>query len=363
MLDRRALNRALLARQLLLRRAKMPAARAVEHLAGVHAQIPQGPYIGLWTRLEGFRPDELSRLILRRRAVRAAVMRGTLHLVTSRDYRSWRPLVQPVLDRALQGNFRRALEGLDRGAIVAAARTLVETGPLTGAQLAARLRERWPERDARALAYAVQYTLPLVQVPPRGVWGETGPAAWMDAESWLGGPLAPPAAPDAMVLRYLRAFGPATPADVRAWSGLAGAAGVIERLRRKLRVFRDEEGRELLDLPEAPRPGGGVPAPPRLLPFYDNVALGHEDRRRIVGDGDGARLAQSEGLLVGPVLVDGFIGGRWKAVRAGTAVTLTIEPFARLRRDDRAALEEEGARVLAFAAEGCRPRVRVGRPI
>lgn len=362
-MDRRALNRALLARQLLLRRARMPVAKAIEHLAGLQAQVPLGPYVGLWTRLEDFRPDALARLILERRAVRGAAMRGTLHLLTTRDYRAWRPIVQPVLDRALAGNFRRPLAGLDRQAIVAAARALLETATLTGAQLAARLRERWPDRDARALAYAVQYTAALVQVPPRGIWGRTGAAAWATAEAWTGGPLAPPAAPDAMVLRYLRAFGPATAADVRAWSGLAGLADVIARLRPRLRVFRDEQGRELFDLADAPRPGGGVAAPPRLLPFYDNVALGHDDRRRIIADADGARLFRNEGVLVGPVLVDGFVGGRWRVAREGTTATLTIEPFARLNKGDRAALTEEGARLLAFAADVARRRVHIGRPV
>lgn len=363
MLTTRALNRALLARQLLLRRAKMPVARAVEHLAGLQGQVPQGPYVGLWTRLEAFHPSELARLILERRVVRAAAMRGTLHLLTARDYRTWRPIVQRVLDRALESNFRRPLAGLDRPAIVAAARLLLEKAPLTGAQLGAQLLERWPDRDARALAYAVQYGAALVQVPPRGLWGLSGPAAWTTAEAWMGGPLGPPAAPDRMALRYLRAFGPAGVADLRAWSGLAGLGDVIGRLRPRLRLFHDDQGRELFDLPDAPRPDAGAPAPPRLLPFYDNVALGHADRRRIVADGDGARLHRTEGLLVGPVLVDGFIGGRWKVVREGPAAALAIEPFARLNKGDRAALLEEGARVLAFAVPECRPRVRVGRPV
>jgi hypothetical protein len=359
----RALNRALLARQLLLRRARLAAARAIEHLAGLQAQVPNSPYIGLWTRLEGFRPESLSRLILGRRAVRGTLMRGTLHLATTRDYLSWRPLVQPVLDRALNGNFRRPLAGVDRRAVVTAGRRLLERTPLTGAQLAARLRERWPGHDARALGYAVQYTVPLVQVPPRGVWGGRAPATWMTAEAWLGRALAKAPSPDAMVLRYLAGFGPATVADVRAWSGLPRLAEVVERLRPRLRVFRDEQERELFDLRGAPRPPADAPAPPRLLPFYDNIALGHADRRRIVAERDGARLFQTEGLLVGPVLLDGFIGGRWKVKEESATARLLIEPFRRLKRAERAALEEEGARLLGFAVASSGRRVEIGAPV
>ena len=346
----RALNRALLARQMLLRRSKLSAAKAIEHLVGMQAQIPNSPYIGLWTRLDGFAPDELSRLITERRAVRGPLMRATLHLVTARDYLALRPLVQPVMERCLNGSFGRHLAGTNTVAVAAAGRSLLEKHPRTGAELGALLHERWPDRDARALGYAVQYLSSLLQMPPRGVWGTTGPTTWTTAEAWLGRPLATEPSPDKMVMRYLAAFGPAAVADIRAWSGVPGLREVTERLRPRLRTFRDERGDELFDLPDAPRPGPDTPAPPRFLPFYDNIALGHADRSRIIADGLGARLYTSEGLLMGTVLLDGFIGGRWKVVRERGRATLFVEPFARLRKADRAALAEEGARLVAFAA-------------
>jgi hypothetical protein len=346
----RALNRALLARQLLLRRARLSPAQALEHLVGMQAQIPNSPYLGLWTRLAGFRPADLSRMLVARRAVRGPLMRATLHLVTARDYRTLRPLVGPALERCLNGSFGRQLAGLDTAAVAAAGRALLGTQPRNGAEIGGLLHERWPDRDARALGYAVQYLSALVQMPPRGVWGETGPPTWTTAEAWLGRPLRSDPSPQTLVLRYLAAFGPATVADIRAWSGLPGLREVVERLRRRLRVFRSDRGDELFDRPDAPRPHPGTPAPPRFLPFYDNIALGHADRRRIVPDGIGSRVYTNEGLLVGTVLLDGFIGGRWKVVRERGRATLFVEPFARLRPADRAALAGEGARLVAFAA-------------
>jgi hypothetical protein len=358
-LTARALNRALLARQLLLHRARLPVLRALEHLAGLQAQIPNAPYIGLWTRLRGFRPEALSDLIRERRAVRGALMRGTLHLTTTRDYLAWRPLVQPVLERALNGNFRRPLLGVDREAVARAGRKLLEQEALTGAALGERLRAQWPDCAPRALGYAVQYTAALVQVPPRGVWGENGPPVFRTAEGWLGRPLSARPSPDALVLRYLGAFGPASTADIRAWSGLPRLSEVAARLRPRLRVFRDEQGRELFDLPDAPRPRPDAPATPRLLPFYDNVFLGHADRSRIVGREVGQRLFQTEALLAGPVLVDGFVAGRWRVTRSREAASLRVEPFARLGGRDREALAEEGARLLAFACGQMRHEVEV----
>jgi hypothetical protein len=347
----RALNRALLARQLLLRRSQLSVAKAIEHLVGMQAQIPNSPYIGLWTRLDGFRPEELSRMVTERRAVRGALMRATLHLVTARDYLNLRPLVQPVMERCLNGAFGRHLAGLNKRTIATAGRALLEKQPHNGAELGALLHERWSDRDARALGYAVQYLSPLLQMPPRGVWGTSGPTTWTTAEAWLGRPLATDPSPDKLVMRYLAAFGPATVADIRVWSGVPGLREVVERLRRRLRTFRNERDDELFDLPGAPRPDPATEVPPRFLPYYDNAVLGHADRSRVIGDGRGAQLYPSEGLLVGTVLLDGFIEGRWRITRPRGKVTLIVEPFARLRRTDRGALAEEGARLVAFAAE------------
>jgi winged helix DNA-binding protein len=330
---------------------------------GLQAQIPNSPYIGLWTRLAGFRPDDLARLITKRRVVRVPLMRGTIHLVTARDCLALRPLVQPVLERALKGSFGRQLAGMDTRAIAAAGRELLEEQPRTGAALGALLQKRWPDRDTRSLAYAVQYLEALVQVPPRGVWGASGQATWTTVEAWLNHRLASKPSPDRMVMRYLAAFGPATARDMRAWSGVTRLREAAERLRPRLRTFRNEHGLELFDLPRAPRPSPDTAAPPRFLPFYENALLSYADRSRFIPHGPRGQVFTSEGMLVGTVLIDGFLGARWKISRDRGKATLLIEPFQRLRKQDRDALAGEGARLVAFAAADAQTRdVRFGPP-
>ena len=346
----RELNRATLERQLLLCRQKLPAVEAIEHLVGLQAQAPNPPYIGLWTRLEGFHPDELARLITDRRAVRIALMRNTIHLVTARDCLALRPLVQAVFDRGLYANrtHRAGIEGMDIQALVAAGRTLLEERPRTAKELGVLLKERWPDRDAASLARAIRHLVPLVQVPPRGVWGKSGQAAHTTVEAWLGRPLDPDPSLDEMIVRYLGAFGPATVKDVQTWSGLTRLGEVTERLRSRLRTFRDEQGKELFDLPDAPRPGSDTPSPPRFLPEFDNLILSHADRTRIIDDDHRKVIASRNGMVPATVLVDGFVRGTWKTERARGKVTLMIEPFEPLAKEDRAALAAEGERLVRF---------------
>jgi hypothetical protein len=349
-LTRRVLNRALLERQMLLARRKVSASEAIEWLVAMQAQVPKDPYLGLWTRLDGFRPDELSRLITDRQAVRIGLLRTTLHLVTARDCLVLWPVMQPVLERGLFSGspFGRNLAGLDVDEVRTAGRALLEERPRTISELRRSLSQRWPDRDADSLAYAIRYLEPIVQIPPRGVWGAKGRATWTTAEAWLGRPLEADTSPDKVILRYLAAFGPATIADIRTWSGLTGLREVVERLRGHLRSFRDEAGRELLDVPGAPLPDPDVPAPPRFLPEYDNALLAHADRTRIIGDHPPVFTEGSVGL--GTILVDGFVNGTWKiAVERGHA-TLVITQSQRLPKRDRAAVADEGARLLAFAA-------------
>jgi hypothetical protein len=350
----RALNRALLERQMLLRRWDIPAAEAIERLVGMQAQAPIPPYFGLWTRLEGFQPEELARLITDRQVVRIALMRATVHLVTAYDCLTIRPLVQSVFERDLYGNTSRSrsIAGLDLEAVATAGRTLVEERPRTAKELGALLGERWPDRDPAALAYIVRCLLPLVQVPPRGIWGAGGQTTHTTAETWLGQSLVTETGPETMVLRYLGAFGPATVNDVQTWSGLTRLRDVIERLRPGLVTFRGEDGAELFDLPEAPRPDPETPAPARFLPDFDNLILSHVDRTRVIADEHRRRIASKNGMVPGTVLVDGFVRGTWRIRRTRGSAALQIEPFEPLAPSDRAALTEEGMRLLAFAAAG-----------
>jgi hypothetical protein len=330
----------------------------------MQAQLPLDPYVGLWSRLEGFRPDELAGLIADRRAVRGPLMRATIHLVTDRDIVALRPVVQSVLERAFSTGspFGRRIEGMDTEALVAAGRKVLEGRPRTRAELGPLLGERWPDRDAEAMAYAITYLVPLVQMPPRGLWGAAGRATWTTAEAWLGRPLSADRSPDGTVLRYLAAFGPATAADVQAWSGLTGLREVTERLRPRLRTFRDERGRELFDVPDAPLPDPDTPAPPRFMPVYDNALLGHADRGRIVGEEHRKRLSMSN-RDVRTVLIDGFVGGTWSMAHDGDRATLTVEPFERLSRKDLAAVHVEAAELLTFLAGDAEDReVRVVSP-
>lgn len=328
----------------------MSAFDAIEHLVGLQAQAPAPPYFGLWTRLGGFRPDELSRMILDRRAARVALMRNTVHLVTAEDCLKLRPLAQPAIDRNLYsgGAGRAAIREVDAAELAAAGRALLEERPLTAGELGARLGELWPEQDAAALARAVRHLLPLVQVPPRGVWGESGPAAHTTAEAWLGRPLEQDPSRDEMVLRYLGAFGPASVRDAQTWSGLTRLGEGFERLRPRLITFRDEGGRELFDLPDAPRPDPDTPAPARFVAAFDNLILSHADRTRVVADEHRRAIASRNGMVPATVLVDGFVRGTWKTARGRRETTLSIEPFESLAKRDREALAEEGERLLRF---------------
>jgi winged helix DNA-binding protein len=353
-LSRRALGRATLERQLLLRRSGMRPLEAVEHLVGLQAQVPLNPYVALWSRLDRFRPEELGRLLLDRAVVRIVVMRATIHLVSADDCLGLRPLAQPILDRELARHpeYGPPLRGLDLAPALAAARALLAERPHTGAALRAAMAERFPEHDAAALAYACRCLLPLVQVPPRGVWGRAAQVASTTAESWLCRPLAAEPSIDAVVLRYLAAFGPAAVADVATWSRLTGLRAVIERLRPRLIVFRDERGRELFDLPDAPRPDPDTPAPPRFLPEYDNVLLSHDDRSRFVREEDRAALGAAAGVGRGWVLLDGTLRGAWSLERdrAAGAATLVVHHAGRLRGRSADALASEGRRLLRLVA-------------
>jgi Winged helix DNA-binding domain len=359
-LGRRALNRALLARQLLLERAPTPVPDAVHHLVGLQAQEPWSPYYALWTRLDRFDPHDLGALLTGRRAVRIVLMRSTVHLVTADDALALRALHAGFLDRALRtSTWRHGLDGLDLDAVVADGRALIEAEPVAFGTLGARLAERWPGRDPATLAQVLRARAPLVQLPPRAVWGQRGQVVVTTAEHWLGRPLDTAATLDDMVLRYLAAFGPASVMDVQQWSGLTRLREVALRLGGRVTRFRDEDGRELLDLPDAPRPDPDTPAPVRFLPDFDNVTLSHADRRRIVDDDVRRRVQTRNGVLPGTILVDGRVAGTWSIERSPGAATLSVAPYVPLSRADREAVAMEGAALLAFAAADADHDIRI----
>jgi hypothetical protein len=349
-LSRRALNRATLERQFLLRRHRLTAHEAIEHLVGLQAQTPHTWYAGLWTRLAGFDPAEASALLTERRAVRMALMRSTIHLVTARDALALRPLLQPMIERSTRAVFGKRVSGIDLDALAAAGRNAVEEKPRTFSELGRILGEGWPGRDQAALAQTVRAALPLVQVPPRGVWGASGSARHTSAEAWLGEPLRGDYPLESMLLRYLAAFGPASVRDMQTWSGLTRLAGPAERLRPRLVTFRDENGVELFDLPDAPRPDPDTPAPVRFLYDFDNLLLSHADRSRVVTDAYREQNFDVHGPAPRLVLLDGFTAATWTLdIQRGTA-TLVIRPFAKPSREHADALAAEGAALAAFAA-------------
>jgi DNA glycosylase AlkZ-like len=352
-LDRRALNRATLARQLLLERRAMPALDAVEHLVGLQAQVPLNPYHALWSRLDGFDPRELGQALLERRAARIVVMRGTIHLVTADDCLVLRPLAQPVLDAELarHRDYGPPLRGLDLDSILDVARSVLGERPLSGAELRAALAERFPALDAAALAYACRCKLGLVQVPPRGVWGRNGQVKVTTVESWLGRRLVSDPSIDDVVMRYFAAFGPAAVGDVATWSRLTGLREVVDRLRPRLRPFRDERGRELFDLPDGPRPDADAPAPPRFLPEYDNILLSHDDRSRFFARDDRVRrrLFGADRKVGGSVLHDGAVRGTWRLDHEENGgAALVVDHAGRLGQRATSAIAAEGRRLLRF---------------
>jgi hypothetical protein len=271
--------------------------------------------------------------------------------------------MEPVIQRMFWTGspFGRALMDIDADALVAMVRALIEERPRTRAELRPLLAERWPDHDSGAMS-AIGYLLPVVQVPPRGVWGKRGQATWTTAESWLGRPLDAKPSIEDLVMRYFAGYGPAAVMDIQAWCGLTRLREVVDRLRPNLRAFRDEEGRELLDLPDAPRPGAETPAPVRFLPEYDNALLGYKDRTRMIGTEARRRLDSDLLGNFSRFLVDGFVAGRWKLARERNTATITLDPVVRLSAFARASLIEEGDRLVAFLVPDAETRdVRIPR--
>ncbi|HET9317437.1 MAG TPA: winged helix DNA-binding domain-containing protein [Vicinamibacteria bacterium] len=363
-LTRRALGRATLARQMLLQRERLPALKAVERLVALQAQWPRPPYVGLWTRLAGFERSHLTALLRKRQVVRATFVRATLHLVTAKDFLALRPSLQPMLDGGLAAVLRDRAKGLDAAGLAAQARRFLAKGPRTFEEVREHLAKDTPGADVRAMGYAVRLSLPLVQVPTEAEspWAFPTGSSFAVAEDWLGRPFPRGAGtPAALVMRYLAGYGPSSLADIQAWSGFNGLRETVEALRPRLRVFRDEQEREVFDVPDAPRPPEDVPAPVRLVPEYDNLITARTDDR-FVAKADRSKVYLSALRIAATVLVDGRVAGTWRIDRTKSAAVLTIVPFtplpARAKQD---ALAEAEALLRFVEPDASTRDVRVAK--
>jgi hypothetical protein len=350
LLTPRQLNRATLQRQLLLGRVRRPAIDVIRDFAGLQAQNPRDPYLALWSRLERFAPEELETLLVERAVVRLGVQRGTVHAIAADDCPVLRPLAQPIMSQQLRAHpdFKAAPQPIDVAAVTAYARDVLAERPRTARQLRDALAERFPGFDPAAMLIASRFHLAYVQVPPRGLWHRSGKVVGTTAEAWLGCALETDPAPDAIILRYVAAFGPATVQDAATWSRYTGLREVFDRLRPQLRTFRDDAGRELFDVPDSAIPDGDVPAPVRFLPEYDNVLLGHADRRRFVAADFRPRMPYERLGFLGNLLVDGMLAGGWRA-DGPTLHVYTVDPLSSAALE---AVEEEGRRLLALLRPG-----------
>jgi hypothetical protein len=317
---------------------------AIERLAGMQAQEPRPPFLGLWSRLEGFAREDLIDALGDGSAVRGLLMRGTLHTVSARDFRAFRPVVQPVLSAAYAGVDKRRREGVDVDAVLPVARELLKEEPRTFNALRGLLSERFPDANERGLGYAARTHLPLTMVPTEDRWGFPRDAKFALAEAGDDG------SPRTLVRRYLAAFGPATAADAQTWSGLRGVAEVLEEMD-DLERFEDDQGRTLFDLPDAPRPDADVPAPVRFLPEFDNLVLAHADRTRLLDDEHRPLVVTKNLRVKATFLVDGRVAGTWKSARKGKKASLALEPFGKLRKKDIKALTAEGEQLLRLVEQ------------
>lgn len=361
-LTRRELNRATLARQMLLARETTTPLDAIKRLVGMQAQIPRPPFVGLWTRLATFERRDLLRLVHDRSVVRATLMRATIHLMAGEDYVLLRPVLQDALDASLRSALGARLKTLDIETLVKEARAIFAEEPRTFSELRPLQTKRHPKLDSNAMQFAVRTNLPLVQVPTDATWGWPGNADFALADAWLGKRASKKDAIRTLVLRYLAAFGPATVGDAQAWSGHPRLAPVFEALRPQLAIFRDERGRELFDLPDAPRPGADVDAPPRLLAEFDNLLLSHADRTRVLGDIPKARIFIVARAL-STFLVDGMVAGSWRLERERSTAAIVIEPFAPISKAAQRALANEACALARFLDDDATDHdVRFARP-
>lgn len=348
-LTRAHLNRALLARQLLLERRTITVPRAVEALAGLQAQYAPSPYLALHARLDGLERDGVTAALERGRIVKALLMRGTLHIVTPRDYWAFATARPALGANYWPPSYEQRLPQRRIAEIAAATVAELRMGPRGFEEVRALLAPNATREVSPAFLWRrVQGQEHVIHVPPSGTWGYHGEGVYAAADATLGG--APPSPEDAcehLVRRYLAAFGPATVRDVAQWAGLQRLGPLTETISRlRLRTFADEGGRTLYDLPRAPLPDPETPVPARLVPRYDNLVLSHADRTRVLGDVPVGRIVTKNALVHATILVGGFVAGTWQLEHG----RVKLEPFAPLPRPARTALAEEAERVEAFVA-------------
>jgi hypothetical protein len=345
-LSMRALNRAMLARQLLLKPARMPLARAIDRVAGLQTQYAPSGYVSLWSRVEGFRRDALTRALERRQVIQGWVMRSTIHMVSAGDYWPLNLAVRWGRRDLVARSFRKELAGVDMEEVARRVRELLADGPRRGKEMQDLLMaEGYPRRAW----LASQVWVDLVRVPPSGTWGRPRGDLFAVAEDWLG----PPRVTEAeglehLVRRYFQGFGPASVSDLVSWAGLPVTTlrPVVERLG--LRRFRDQDGGELLDLPRQPLPDGRTPAPPRFIPTFEATLLAQARRTGFLPEEYRSMIFSTKTPHSLPTFtVDGRVAGAWRYEDG----RVKLEPFLPIPRVHRRALEDEAARLAAFHAD------------
>jgi winged helix DNA-binding protein len=362
-LNLRELNRATLARQMLLKRESLPVLKAVERLVGLQAQLPIAPYVGLWTRLHDFSREDLARAIETRKIVKATLMRATLHLCSADDYLRFRTTLQPMLSGTGEAIVKQRGGQFDSKKLLAEARRYIGEKPRTFAEISDWVMKLMPGQDVGALRYTVRTNLPLVQTPIPIGWSYPPKPQFALAESWIGRPTAREDNLPELVRRYLSAFGPASVTDAQTWLGMK-LKETFDKLRPELQTFRDEGRRELFDLPDQSIFKAEMPAPVRFLPEFDNLLLSHSNRTRVVADELRSKVYLPALRVAATVLIDGFVQASWKVEKSKDAAILVVQPFARLAKPDLAGLLEEGERLVKFVEPMAKAyEVRVSKPI
>ncbi|MGH2905506.1 MAG: winged helix DNA-binding domain-containing protein [Solirubrobacterales bacterium] len=342
------LNRALLARQQLLKRKRVAIPRLLDQIGPLQTQEPKDAFVALWSRIEGFDSAKLKRAAEQCEIVRGSNLRCTIHTVSAADFLDYRLLLSSVIERDT-ANWRDRYIGLDIAKVSKAVRALLADGqPRSAREIREVLAPKFPKVHPEGISHCARIHVPVVMTPTEDRWGYSRPPKLMTAEQWFEEPLRKRALGD-LLLRGIAAVGPASTADLRTWSGMPGVREALEPHLPELMVFRDEVGRELYDLPDAPRPRADTPAPVRFLGEYDNFALSHADRSRI-GDSADAKLLNwsKNGRRAFTLLIDGHVRATWQINVTKSEARLTIMPF---RKEPKAALDElaaEGQRFIEY---------------